>query len=143
MHCSWVAAAQHHCCVVDRQCRARALTQEAWHIFCAQKIHGELRYDELDHSYGLLLPFLEVSCRPFLFLPWSFAMTLSTDCVFWLNGFLVPRGSANLRYRNFCFFGFVVLAFFVGCGCFASLPGSSLRPQVHHSVRHSMLAARN
>ena len=26
MHCSWVAAAQYHCCVVDRQCRARALT---------------------------------------------------------------------------------------------------------------------
>ena len=29
MHCSWVAAAQHHCCVVDRQCRARALTPQA------------------------------------------------------------------------------------------------------------------
>ena len=26
MHCSWIAAAQHHCCMVDRQCRARALT---------------------------------------------------------------------------------------------------------------------
>ena len=30
MHCSWVAAAQHHCCVVEGQCRARAdlITQQ-------------------------------------------------------------------------------------------------------------------
>ena len=34
MHCSWVAAAQHHCCVVDGQCRARALTGKVQHAKC-------------------------------------------------------------------------------------------------------------